>query len=135
MYFQSDMEQDQSAFMLRDSYGIPGVSAEDAAGLISKLLDAHPILRARVYDGPEGPVFLFDAEPEVAADPPAGSSERPFRKDVSLCRFAVFPGDRIVGTYHHMIFDASSRLAVKSTLALLMDGEDVPPETGYLADA
>ena len=135
MYFESEANEDQSAVMFTDAYGILGVSAEDAVGPISKLLDAHPILRTRVSDGPEGPVFLFDAEPEIETDPPAGWSERPFAVGAGLCRFAVVPGDRIIGTYHHMVFDATSRLAVKNTLALLMRGEEVPPETGYLADA
>ena len=78
-----------------------------------KLVDVYPILKARIANGADGPVCVFDADLEISE----GSLEdinsfvRPFEVDRNLSRFLIVNVDErniLCCDFHHLIFDGTS---------------------------
>ena len=117
-------------------YPLPeGMTDDEVRGIISKLLDVHPVLRSRIVLKDGSPWFSVDAEPEVTV---SGYSvediRRPFVLSESLCRFHIVSGKCIQAAFHHTVADGLTAGILGETMLRIRAGETPDTDLGFLRD-
>ena len=108
-----------------DSY-----SAEDIENAIDKLLNAYPILSARVVNVGDVLSFSFDADVEISKGnmKDMDSFVRKFDFDKSLSRFLIVESGNSIYLCmdcHHLIFDGTSANILFDSLVSVLEGRDI----------
>jgi amino acid adenylation domain-containing protein len=118
--------------------------ADDAVDAVKRLVDAHPILRARIAEREDGPWLTFDgpADIKVVNADPADSKDAFVRGfDIfggELCRFQVHEWEGAVSLLmdaHHIVFDGVSFVPMAMDFACAINGIGIPMDDGVLRSA
>ena len=113
------------------------VSVDDIKEVIRKLIDKHPVLKARVVDG-DTPLLVCDANPLVEVVDVDDYSDliRPFDLNESLARFYIIDNDESKSIFydvHHLINDATSGNLINEDLSNIFSGDfDDTLDLGFL---
>lgn len=133
-----DVESGKSdiSYVVLLSVPIPdGYTDDEAKAAVNDLLRAHPILKARIIVGDDGPKFVFDSEPEITiSDVPDRNIGAPFEMERCLSRFNIVSGSSIQMAVHHTVFDGTSVVVVTRALKGIFAGEQPDPDLGFIRD-
>ena len=105
-------------------------SKDEIENAIGKLLNAYPVLSARINKDGESLFFSFDADPQIieGTESDISSFVQPFELDKCLSRFLIVEEDEFICLcvdFHHLIFDGSSAKIVLDRLMSILDGDDI----------
>ncbi|MBP5203300.1 MAG: AMP-binding protein, partial [Candidatus Methanomethylophilaceae archaeon] len=109
----------------------PGTSEADAWKAVDSVIDAHPILRARMASRDGRPWMLFDAEPERCGPEDESFEDRPFALSERMCRFSVREGKVLVCACH-IVMDGLSAKIVEKDIRASVDGAALSEDRGFM---
>ena len=103
-------------------------SSNEIRKALDKLLDAHPVLSARVIQNNEILSFSFDAKPQInGLKNDIASFVQPFELEKSLSRFMIVENNEsncLCADFHHLIVDGSSANIIFNSLISILEGND-----------
>ena len=105
-------------------------SIDEIRNAIDILLEAYPVLSARIINEKELLSLSFDVKPEImeGSKDDIGSFIRPFELDKSLSRFLMIENDGSISLcldFHHLIFDRSSINIALNSLNSILKGDKI----------
>ncbi len=105
-------------------------SSDEIRKAIDKLLDAYPVLSARVIHDNEVLSFAFNAKPQITngLKNDIASFVQPFELEKSLSRFLIVENNEstnLCADFHHLIVDGSSANTIFNSLISILESRDV----------
>ncbi len=129
VYLDIQVNGNEGTYLLTGAINTHGMKQDDVKELISRLTEAHPILKGRIAEKDGVPWLFCDSYPKITEGEPEMLD---LRKDV--CSFGICR-DRTVFHLSHVVFDGTSASVLNRTVGKIVSGEDVAVDTGFLTAA
>ena len=135
---QLNVYLDESVKSMGTAYNLPfkisfdenQYTIDEIKNAISKLLDTHPVLSARVINNKGALSFTFDGKPQIISGTinDIDSFVKPFKLDECLSRFLIVEDEGSILLYadfHHLVFDGSSTNVLLNNLLEILQGNRI----------